>query len=594
MAYKAETIVTIVKKLNVNYFLPAIQREYVWSQEQICTLFDSIMRGYPISSFLFWELEDKNRDRWEVYKFVDAFKQGGTHNEPANTNGVANLTLVLDGQQRLTSLLIGLKGTYSIREKYKRRSKAQNWKQQKLYIDLFKDPKIVEEDGEVGRRYKFAFRSDDKPTDGTEHWYEVGKILNMENEDALYETRDILKDALPQNTTKGQMTLFERNIETLYRAVWKDSSISFFSEREQDYDKVLDIFVRANVGGTKLSKSDLLLSMMTSKWTGINARQEIYGFVDWLNRDMVRKNEFDKDIIMKSCLVLCDLPVKYEVENFNKANLELIFRNWDGIKSAFARSVTLANSFGIDKDTLTSSNALIPIAYFLFRNPSKIFLGDSAFDSENRSTVMKWLLTVLLNNSFGGQSDSILTELRTVLKSTEFKSFPAKELLAQISKSGRKAHFDDDSIENFLDFEYRDRIIFLPLSILYDEQGWGNTPYHIDHIFPQADFNSKSMLKNGMDKDTVKEIIIASNSIANLQLLTDQENLEKSKTPFDKWIVTRDSNYKSKHHIPNDTSLYTMQNFLKFVEAREALITTRLQSIFGPTVAKPAEEKADG
>lgn len=95
---------------NGNYFLSAIQREYAWHQDQIIALFDSLMRGYPISTFLFRELEPENYTKWEIYKFVECFNQAGTHNEIANTNGVQQLTLVLDGQQRLTSLLIGLKG----------------------------------------------------------------------------------------------------------------------------------------------------------------------------------------------------------------------------------------------------------------------------------------------------------------------------------------------------------------------------------------------------------------------------------------------------------------------------------------------------
>jgi uncharacterized protein with ParB-like and HNH nuclease domain len=54
----------------------------------------------------------------------------------------------------------------------------------------------------------------------------------------------------------------------------------YYTETDQDYDRVLDIFVRANEGGTKLSKSDLLLSMVTSSWDGVNAREEIFNFVD--------------------------------------------------------------------------------------------------------------------------------------------------------------------------------------------------------------------------------------------------------------------------------------------------------------------------
>src|SRR5687767_5635977 len=109
MSYRSDTIATAVKRLNVQCFLPAIQREFVWPPEKIVQLFDSLMRGYPIGSFLFWELEPDSRDKWQIYKFVDEGSQGGVHNPPASGHGVQQLTLVLDGQQRLTSLLIGLR-----------------------------------------------------------------------------------------------------------------------------------------------------------------------------------------------------------------------------------------------------------------------------------------------------------------------------------------------------------------------------------------------------------------------------------------------------------------------------------------------------
>jgi uncharacterized protein with ParB-like and HNH nuclease domain len=104
MAYRSDTIAAVMKRLNSQYFLPAIQREFVWDTDQIIQLFDSIMRGYPISSFLFWQLNPENRDKWEAYRFIDNATSGGTHNELANVDGVNGLTLVLDGQQRLTSL----------------------------------------------------------------------------------------------------------------------------------------------------------------------------------------------------------------------------------------------------------------------------------------------------------------------------------------------------------------------------------------------------------------------------------------------------------------------------------------------------------
>lgn len=145
MSYRSETIATAIGRMNRQYFLPAIQREFVWKPEQIAQLFDSIMRGYPISSFLFWELNPENRDKWQVYKFLEKASHGGTHNQLAHTDGLPNLALVLDGQQRLTSLLIGLRGTYVAKKKYKRWDNPDAWSDQRLSVRIEKAVRVVEQ-----------------------------------------------------------------------------------------------------------------------------------------------------------------------------------------------------------------------------------------------------------------------------------------------------------------------------------------------------------------------------------------------------------------------------------------------------------------
>jgi uncharacterized protein with ParB-like and HNH nuclease domain len=103
MPYIACTVAQIVDRINRNHFLPAIQRPFIWSTEQILQLYDSLMKGYPISSFLFWDVAPENKGNWEIYKFAENFKFGELHSELAETDG-RDITLVLDGQQRLTSL----------------------------------------------------------------------------------------------------------------------------------------------------------------------------------------------------------------------------------------------------------------------------------------------------------------------------------------------------------------------------------------------------------------------------------------------------------------------------------------------------------
>lgn len=183
MGYISEPIHAIVNRLNRQYFLPAIQREFVWLQPQIIELFDSVMRGYPIGSFLLWELKPENKDKWDVYKFVENFQPDVTHNEIAGTDGVQQLTLVLHGQQRLNALLIGLKGSYVAKKKYLKWNDPAAWVKQFLYLDLFKDSRNEGSNEEIGLRYGFQFFDNPPENDLQHYWWKVGKILDYDDND---------------------------------------------------------------------------------------------------------------------------------------------------------------------------------------------------------------------------------------------------------------------------------------------------------------------------------------------------------------------------------------------------------------------------
>src|SRR5436853_2862813 len=104
MSYQSETIQSILPRINSTFFLPALQREFVWTADQICALFDSLMRRYPISSFLFWHVPVEARDDVEAYEFLHTVSESGNRARMARMHGNREVTFVLDGQQRLTAL----------------------------------------------------------------------------------------------------------------------------------------------------------------------------------------------------------------------------------------------------------------------------------------------------------------------------------------------------------------------------------------------------------------------------------------------------------------------------------------------------------
>jgi Protein of unknown function DUF262 len=120
MSYASASIGAVLDNVNRRYFLPAIQRPYVWSSDQVVMLFDSLLKGYPISSFMFWSVDQATKREVRIYRFFEDYHPD-KQNDPTSPDG-RDVVLVLDGQQRLTSLLIGLRGTFAEKGKHARKA----------------------------------------------------------------------------------------------------------------------------------------------------------------------------------------------------------------------------------------------------------------------------------------------------------------------------------------------------------------------------------------------------------------------------------------------------------------------------------------
>lgn len=580
MAYKSSSIAGVIRRLNRDYYLPAIQRPYVWTPEQIIRLFDSLLKGYPISSFLFWDIDPSQAGKLDIYKFVEDFKYGDFHNEEAVIND-QHLTLVLDGQQRLTSLLIGLRGSYKVKLKGKRWQNPDSWVRQNLYLDLMKDASDEESESDI--TYGLSFFATMPTAQDTSHWFPISSIMQFDDKDQFDNYLEKLLDSLEsKNVSRTDCRIVERNLKKLYHAVWVDESIAYFTETSRSLERVLDIFVRANEGGTKLSKSDLLLSTITTTWGDLNAREEIYRYVEYLNSGLARNNSLDKDWVMKACLVLSDLPNAYKVSNFTKKNLDLIRENWEGIKSALEMTVRLANDFGIDRETLTSANALLPIAYYFFKTSVR-FNSTEAKHVEAVRAMHRWLVKALLASTFGGSSDGTISQSRKIIQESLIScdDFPERALLIGLRRQSHIDFTDPRSLDDLLALNYNEWTCFFALSLLHPDTRWGSTQYHVDHIFPQASLTKSKLISRGVSEWGLDAYLQGKDRLSNLQLLPYLDNIEKSDTPFEAWLNGRSSAFIQQHSIPSDPELYKPDRFLDFLKARDGLLRKRYAEILG-------------
>ncbi len=275
-----DSIKNVVDGLNVRYFLPDIQREYVWlknaDEKKIEQLFDSILRGYPISSFLFWKLQkediaksdeqDSDKLNFQLYKFIENYDERKPHNEKIRIEEIKRdeLCIVLDGQQRLTSLYIGLKGTRTLKKKGARYDNPNAYEEKRLYLNLKHQPNMDNPED----NYQFEFHAKKPENDKKHWWFKVGDILELES---------VIKYAIKHELGGEESEL----LETLNKAFHDKQLISFFEEKEKNLNKVLNIFIRVNSGGVKLSYSDLLMSILTASFSS-DIREKMNELVEML------------------------------------------------------------------------------------------------------------------------------------------------------------------------------------------------------------------------------------------------------------------------------------------------------------------------
>ena len=577
MAYESPlTIADVVKDISANkYVLPSIQREFVWSTSQIEKLFDSVMQDYPFGAFLFWELSKDQNTLYDFYSFLQNYhEKTARHNPKVNLTGNDNVMAVLDGQQRLTSIYIGLKGTYAYKMPFKQWKNNSAFPERKLYLN------IVEQAKDETDKYEFSFLTADEVKNDTDHyWFEVGKILDMT------ELGDVM-NYLMQNIafsgvyTQDQCIFANTTLSQLFKVIHTQPSISYYKVKSEELDKVLQIFIRVNSGGTILSYSDLLLSIATAQWESLDARKEITEFVDYINTIGSGFN-VNKDFILKASLVLTGFSdIAFKVDNFNKQNMLKIEQNWQTIKTSITQAFLLVSSFGFSRDSLKSNNAVIPIAYYLMTigNPSNFEVSSNTVN--NRKKIKKWLTMSLIKRAFGGQADSILRPLREVIKANGNNEFPLDEIINRLRGTSKTIVFTDDDIEALLELQYGRADTLMVLMMLYPSLDYNNK-FHIDHIYPKSKFTKTSLLKKGIAQDKVEEYLNHVNDISNLQLLAAIPNIEKQDKDFEKWFAeicptdTDKIQYRKINYLPE--MQYSYDKFLQFVLDRRKKIKNQLK-----------------
>lgn len=577
MGYVNFTIKNLIKKIDNNeYVLPALQREFVWKPEQIERLFDSIMKGYPIGSFLFWNVQNENINKYEFYNILKEYHQrDARHNTKINISHKDSVTAILDGQQRITSIYIALKGTYSYKIKGAWKNNDNAYPSRQLYLNIV-SPNL---DTNKDVQFDFRFLTNEEAEDFTEDtlWYPVSDILQFEVDEmftVIARYQELYRKNFP-NESVEKTSYIMNSLGTLHQMMEKDI-LAYYEENSQEIDKVLDIFIRMNSGGTTLTYSDLLLSLATAKWQNLNAREEIYSLVDELN--MIGNGfNFNKDNILKAALVLTDKKnIKFRASNFDKQTTNLIETNWEKTKKAISLAVNLLSNFGFNGDTLIANSVIIPVVYYLYKIdcPNNYLEADRYLNDRNK---IKYFVQIsLLKRIFGGTPDSILLKMRENMQDLS-EGFPLSKLL-KVRDTNKSLILTDEDIDYLLDTKIG-KYSFTLLSVIFPAIDLKNK-FHQDHIFPSSKYKNKKNLREiGYSEEEITFIVEHIDTIVNLQLLEGIPNTEKNNKYFDDWVLKRyNSNEELDYYLNRNllNKVYKKNEFIQMYTDRKEELRKRL------------------
>jgi hypothetical protein len=410
--------------------LPEIQRHYVWQATRVRDLLDSLYRGYPSGSILMWETDEPVPTR----DFAIA----------QDTNAFAGRKLLLDGQQRLTSLTAVLNG------------EPVTVRGRKRPIDILFNLEHPEgppaEVMEVESDEPSAMTPDDEVTDEGEENGDSEQVLidrlnrrtfvvaskSLQSQPHWISVSEVFKASDTVIVKKAGVTSFEderyqRYLDRLtkLRQVKNYSYVVHVLERGMSYEEVTEIFVRVNSLGAKLRSSDLALAQMTSRWP--NLLKELEAFQEecersWFTIDL---GQFVRAIVVfatKQCLFHSVATTK--VEDLKKG--------WEEAKEGLRFAINfLRTNVGVEDESLLSS----PMFFHALAVVSRIKKNQLTQAEQRQLT--HWLLVANARGRYSrGSTETLLNEDLNIL----FRTGDLAALMEPVRRQFGRLHVEPSDL----------------------------------------------------------------------------------------------------------------------------------------------------
>lgn len=553
------SIYDAIKKIESGkYVMPAFQRQYVWSMDKIEKLWDSILQGYPISTFLFWHVDNNNVS--SDTKFCDFMKEitfDSSKNAKDINYDLRNIdfsisdTAVLDGQQRLTSLFISLLGETGLRQKHQRKTNTTKVVT-KLLIELNKN-KINAQNEFDTKKYGIHFT--DKVGKIEPSQFEIKTILKEEFKNT--ETREnAIKEKIkfiPQDSKDYAMEV----LNLLCSKVFDEKLIRYTELFDMNSDDALEMFVRFNAGGVQLKKSDITMSILVNYWKEAKTK-----FGEALVGDYA---SFGTEFLIRTAHMIYGDVVK---SNISKQVADDLKNNWEYFKQTLNNTAKLIKSLNISITKFSNSwNILVPIIFTIYYNPNYMNCIDG---------IKAYIYRASFFTFFSSGTTGKLQMMKNALYSYDYVM--CTEMLDQIYE----LKVNDNKIEELLNYEKGSRVAGEILYYISTDWIKAGPKYEQDHLHPEERFSQSQ--PSGVSMQKWAEWRVMRNKLPNLQYLEGRENGSKNDMPlqqyFDEMNSQQQADFKKNAYIPENQSL-DIANFENFYNERKKLLKAKIASLLG-------------
>ena len=552
------TIYEAIKNIESGkYVMPAFQREYVWSIEQIEKLWDSILLDYPISNFLFWHIDDKNVT-WDTYfchflkqATFNSRKQSDDVNFPINSIDFNYTDIaILDGQQRLTSLFLSLLGETYLRPKYSSKNSGVMYVY-KLFIELDKNKIEQDEEDYNSKKYDIKFTSKGLSINSSSTQFEIRNILDekFQNDDTREQAIEEILIDIPDNSKEYAKSILLK----LYNKIFVEKLIRYTEITDMSQDDALEMFIRFNNGGKKLRKHEITMSILEVYWP--NAREQFSMLLSGAYSD------FSTDLIIRTALMLYGDVTKTII---NQKVADDLKNNWSDFKIAFKNLQNAFEKLNIDMEHFVNDyTKLVPLIYYIYYNPDNY--------EENLNVIRAYLTRTIFFIYFRSGTPGKLQRLKTNINNNNMK------ITIDMLDSMAELQITESRIEDILNSEKGSRLVWEVLYFIGRDWIDKNTNYEQDHLHPESRFAETKPFSISMEE--WKIWYNNRNRLPNLQLLNDLENKSKSNRRLIDYCNNMTDEQKQEFYkksiIPQDVSL-EFDNFEEFYEKRKELLKEKI------------------